>query len=190
MENPSSPDNLPGVARREGESARIPDTETTQANTVDPGRLVYPPRTAGRAMSLEIEERYHSGPLPSPEILRELEDIYPGAAKIIFAEFQSQGKHRRALEKELVGADIRLAANGQRIGGLIGMTGILGSIIVTGMGHGGWGSVIAGSTLIGLVSVFVIGKTKQARERRDSEELQAEIESGESVESLEEDEIH
>jgi uncharacterized membrane protein len=138
-------------------------------------------------MAVEIEERYHSGPLPSPASLRELEAIYPGAAKIIFSEFQSQGKHRRELEKQMVGAEIRLAAHGQWIGGMIGITGILGSIIVTGMGHGGWGSVIAGSTLIGLVSVFVIGKTQQSKERRDSERLQAKIEAGEAVESLEDE---
>jgi uncharacterized membrane protein len=187
MEKPSVPSNLPGVAPPPGEAAVHLETETTQSDTADPGRLVHPARMARRSMSVEYEERYHSGPLPSPDMLRDLEAIYPGAAKIIFSEFQAQGKHRRELEKEMVAGNIKLAANGQRIGGLIGITGILGSIVVTAMGHGGWGSLIAGSTLIGLVSVFVIGKTKQSRERAADQELQARIEAGEGVESIEAD---
>ena len=184
MANANHPD-LPEVRPRAG-NPTVVDTGTIQSDTADPGRLVHPTRVTRSTIALEFEERYHSGPLPAPDTLRELEQIFPGAAKIIFSEFQAQGKHRRELEKQIVGADIRLASTGQWIGGAIGMTGILGSIVVTAMGHGGWGSLIAGSTLIGLVSVFVIGKTKQSKERADPE-LKARLEDGEDLESIEGD---
>lgn len=40
------------------------------------------------------EERFHIGPLPPANLLQEYEEVYPGAAKIIFDQFKEQSSHR------------------------------------------------------------------------------------------------
>ena len=92
-----------------------------------------------------------SGPLPHPQALQAFEDIAPGTAQAIVAEFQAEAKHRRELEKsqnalvvqkthidQLIGLAFSLAAllvaayaayvGAQWIGGVVG-----GGVIVSGI---------------------------------------------------------
>lgn len=43
-----------------------------------------------------------SGPLPPPEVLREFDQIIPGAAERILSMAEQEGVHRRELEKRIV----------------------------------------------------------------------------------------
>lgn len=46
-----------------------------------------------------------SGPIPHPEIIERYEKILPGAAKIIFEEWDSQVKHRHNIERSVIKTD-------------------------------------------------------------------------------------
>jgi len=51
----------------------------------------------------------HSGPLPPAELLAAYEEVYPGAAQLMFEDFRERSAHNRDLEKKLVHADIARA---------------------------------------------------------------------------------
>lgn len=50
-------------------------------------------------MEYTFEE--YSGELPHPELLARFDEIVPGSAQMIFEEMQSNGSHRRAVEKRV-----------------------------------------------------------------------------------------
>lgn len=91
------------------------------------------------------------------------------------------------MERAVITANIKAMHRGQVIGGLIGGAGVVGSLIIAGLGYGWAGFGIAASSLIGLVSVFVSGRSAQEKERLEKEKLKGRIARGEPVEELEED---
>ena len=54
-----------------------------------------------------------SGPLPSPDILREYETIYPGAIQQLFNQHREQVDHRIQMEREVVQASSKALLRGQ-----------------------------------------------------------------------------
>ncbi len=79
----------------------------------------------------------YSGPIPPPEMMREFDSIVPGAADRILSMAERQEAHRHSLEK----AHVRSNLISQYIGQ------------VSGLG--------------GLALVFIIGRRRQERERRE-----------------------
>ena len=86
-----------------------------------------------------------SGPIPHPAIIEKYESIYPGAAKIIFENWDKQVDHRQKLEKSVVYFD-----NFKSLFGTI--AGFLIQIIAVG---GGIYTIIQGFIIAGLISIFV-----------------------------------
>lgn len=105
-----------------------------------------------------------SGPLPPPEILARYNAAFPEAAERIVKMAERQSEHRQNLEKLVVDSNSRAQARGQYLGFIIVMVAIVGgfALIWNGKDTIGISSVIA--SLIGLVTVFVIGRSKQKRE--------------------------
>lgn len=100
----------------------------------------------------------HSGPLPPPKQLSEYEEICPGAAERIIRMAESQIAHRQELEKLTLRANARNSLLGICCGFIIGMSCIVGGIIIAlhGLSMVGFGSLLAGLT--SLVAVFVYGR--------------------------------
>lgn len=59
------------------------------------------------------------GPLPPPAMLHEYEKLYPGAAKMIFEQFERNSEHIRMMQENKQKADICLAKRGQMFALLI-----------------------------------------------------------------------
>lgn len=53
-----------------------------------------------REVAVAIRNEVFSGPIPHPETLAAYERVYPGAAKIICDDFQTNSEHIRSLNKE------------------------------------------------------------------------------------------
>lgn len=47
-----------------------------------------------------LRETHFQGPMPPPDHVNKYEETLPGAARILFDEFQAQASHRRSLERE------------------------------------------------------------------------------------------
>jgi uncharacterized membrane protein len=131
------------------------------------------------------ETRVHIGPIPDPETIQRLAEIYPDAPRMIFEDFHAQSAHRRDLERMVVTTKNMLALRGQIIGGILGALGLIGSLIVAGVGHGWAGFGIAMGSLVSLVSVFVFGREQEKRERLEKENLREKIKRGAPIEKLE-----
>jgi uncharacterized membrane protein len=66
----------------------------------------------------ELSFTWH-GQVPHPEDIRRYEEIYPGAAEIIFTTFAEQSRHRMYLEKTALEGNLRQADRGLLVGGII-----------------------------------------------------------------------
>lgn len=104
----------------------------------------------------EIAE-YHSGPLPHQSTLKGYEDVVPGSAQMIFANFEEQGRHRRKMEQfNLKWGTVRSFA-GLACGFIVCIAFLLASYTLIQDGHGLAGTVLGTVDLVALVGVFVYG---------------------------------
>jgi uncharacterized membrane protein len=113
---------------------------------------------------VERAERF-GGPLPHPEVLRQYDEIVPGAANRILLMAEQQEQHRHSLEKTVVEGGDRRAWWGLWIGALV-FTLFLGvSAALVFAGHGLPGVALGAIDIGGVVSAFVIGQRNQSGER-------------------------
>lgn len=148
-----------------------------------PGLDVSP---SGLTVSHRTVERHYSGPTPDPQTLRELNEIYPDAARTIFQNYELQTKHRAELEKMAFASAIKIRARGQIIAGMLGGAGIIGSLITIGLG-GGWAAAsVANICVLSLASVFLLGRQEKKQESKAKDKIQKQIKRGEPIEEEEE----
>ena len=86
-------------------------------------------------------------------MLRQYDEVLPGAAKRILDMAEAQHNHRIAMEK----ADSKRANMGLWVGVSIAFTFLAASVYLITIGHTWAGVTIAGLDIVGLVSVFVYG---------------------------------
>lgn len=103
------------------------------------------------------------GPLPEPIVLEHLEKIVPGAGKLVIEAFAEQSRHRMTLEVKAQEAQIADTRRGQVFGLIIGMTAIISGSLTAILGSAWAGGFIGGGGVIGLVSVFVLGRYMKDR---------------------------
>jgi uncharacterized membrane protein len=118
-------------------------------------------RVLTAVQSMVISHSIHSGPLPAPETLREYNVIIPDGANRIMALTEQQSNHRMYLEKTVVLSNSRESTRGQLFGFIIALVGILCAAALIFSGKETAGSILFGTTLVGMVTVFVIGKKAQ-----------------------------
>lgn len=122
------------------------------------------------AMSATIKAEQFSGPLPPPAILAQYDKIVPGSAATIIARSEKQSDHRMSLEAYVIPQQQDQSARGQHYGLIVALTGILASLVMVLCGHDAAGGFVGGTTLVGMVGIFVTGKLVQARELKKKSE--------------------
>lgn len=103
----------------------------------------------------------HSGPLPSPEDLKNYDLVNPGTAQKIVAMAENQQNHRIRIEAQVITEQLVQSARGQHYALAVAMTMILASFIMVIKGHDTAGGWVGGTTLVGLVTVFITGRATQ-----------------------------
>lgn len=68
-----------------------------------------PGRQSGGIAAQQVSLKVQQGPLPSPEILKQYEEIHPGATDRIFKLTEKESEHRRQIEMQA------LKVNGQSL---------------------------------------------------------------------------
>lgn len=127
-----------------------------------------------RAEARELQERqarfvaaqlsYWSGPTPSPDVLREYNEIVPGSAERIIAMAERQAEHRQNLETMAVKGGTGRAYLGSVFGFIIGMTAVLGGLYLAVNGQELGGYAVMLGTVATLAGVFVYGRKSAQRE--------------------------
>lgn len=115
--------------------------------------------------AIAVREQW-SGPLPSPRDLAEFDRVIPGAAERILAQFEKQAAHRMSIEWRVVRSKTWQSNMGSVFGFGIGTLGLWVAKEVAMSGQGAASAIIAAVDLVGLVSVFVIGRRQEAGERK------------------------
>lgn len=114
--------------------------------------------------TVSIQQRTHSGPLPDAETLAQYNSIIPNGADRIMTMAEKQQDHRINIEKTVIKSQNNQSVLGQVFGLIIGIFGIICGTFLAYSGESQVGSIIAGGTVISLVTVFVIGKRKQKKD--------------------------
>ncbi len=112
-----------------------------------------------------------SGPLPHPQILKGYENVLAGSADRILKMAEKQSQHRQDLEKEIIPAQVKQSKRGQEFGLGIGVLGLLLGFALSILGHTVEAGILFTTTIIGLVSVFVIGKIYKSEGKDSSQTL-------------------
>ena len=92
--------------------------------------------------------------MPPAEFLKDIESVVPGSAKQMLEAFHQESEHRRSLEA----AESTFRLRGQVFGFLTSLAafGVAGYAVYH---QQPWiGSIVGGTTILGLVSIFVLGR--------------------------------
>lgn len=106
-----------------------------------------------------------SGPLPPPEVMGLYNELIPNAAERLLAAFEGQQHHRQGLENRIVDSGIKRSWYGLWCGLTVSLAGIGVAALAVVYQQQLAASVIGGGTLVGLVTVFITGRSQQEKER-------------------------
>jgi len=112
---------------------------------------------------------HYQGPLPRPEDIAVYNEHIPNGGERIMKMAEDQSKHRIGVEDTVISSQQKQSERGQIFGFIIGILGIVSGVFLACMGHDAVGGVIAGATVVSLVSVFVLGKASQRADLKRKE---------------------
>lgn len=108
-------------------------------------------------------EFHYSGPLPHPRDLEKYNEIIPDGANRIMVMAEKQQEHRFKLEEKAVSAQVKQSGIGQVFGLVVCLVGLGISALLGLYGHELASGILGGGGLVGLASVFVVGKNRQRK---------------------------
>ncbi len=108
--------------------------------------------------AIQQTTEHFSGPIPRPDILRHYNEIVPGAAERILKMAEEDARHQRDIEMAALDAAKTESARGQHYGFLIGLSALITTGIALYLGYDKVAMVLGGTTVVGLVTVFVTGR--------------------------------
>jgi uncharacterized membrane protein len=121
------------------------------------------PQKEKQLLLVQIATQF-KGPLPHPDILRQYGIIVPNGAERIFNGFEKQTDHRIQLEDFAIKNQIKQSGRGQIFGFITAILCLGLSTALALLGHEITASIIGGTTVLGLVTIFVVGKKEQQRD--------------------------
>lgn len=112
------------------------------------------------SQSLEVTSR--QGPIPSPDDLSEYEQVLPGLADRIVKMAESQILHQQQIERENFEFGSKRSFAGLRAGFLIAVLFLCAAVWLVLADHDTAGIILGSVDLVGLVTVFVLGRRDAA----------------------------
>ena len=104
------------------------------------------------------EARRYKGPLPPPEMLNDYNLIVSNGAERIVRMVEIQSQHRIDLERKIIPEQASQSRRGQTFGFILALISLGITTLLSMSGHEVVAGIIGGSTILGLVTVFAIGK--------------------------------
>lgn len=114
--------------------------------------------TAMQLMFAVEQSTSFRGPLPAPEDFKAYQEVLPDAPERILSMAEKQLGHRTDIEKTIVERNLSLSDRGQWMGFILAILFLIASMVLAFTGHELLGSIIMGSTLLGVLVVFVLNK--------------------------------
>lgn len=126
--------------------------------------------TAEKIVERKFSAVFHRGPMPSPDVMKKYEELYPGAVEFFFRQLQQQSEHRQALEKAVTEHNIKASDRGQWMAFVLffivaaaGFTGIF-------LGRSVAGTITALAGLAGPLALFFNRRKRSDATLRQKEE--------------------
>jgi len=114
----------------------------------------------------QIERQQLSGPVPSPDLLRQYEALRPGFADRLIRLAEQEAEHRRKMESEVLAlqsgdqkAYRRSELAGQIFGLFIGLAAIAGAVVMAVHGAQLAATFLGTGGVTGLVTAFILGRS-------------------------------
>lgn len=117
-------------------------------------------------MTLSIE-RHHSGPLPPAETLIQYDSVIPNGADRIMIMAEKQQDHRMNLENKAISSQLNQSLSGQIFGFILCIMALSASTYLGITGHHWPAGIIGSSTILGLATIFVLGKRSNSKSNHD-----------------------
>lgn len=111
-----------------------------------------------QSQTVVAQSQAWKGPLPPPAALQGYENIVPGAAARILTMAENNNDFLIEMDKEGLRSEYTERRLGQIFGFIIALVALLGSIWLGANGQESTASIIGGSTVLGLVGIFVTGR--------------------------------
>lgn len=105
----------------------------------------------------------YSGPIPHPDLLLGYEKVIPGSADRILIMAEKQSNHRIEIEKYVIENQQKQSRLGQIFAFILAIIGLSIGTILAILGRELVASIIFGTTILGLVAVFISGKQYQRK---------------------------
>lgn len=140
------------MARPQAQKQKPPKNTVSAANGA-----ITAPGGNGKQVA-QFQQSTFSGPIPPPSVLEGYERLIQGAAERILVMAESDAKHQQEIEFAALRAAEGEVKRGQLFGFIIGLTALGASMLALAMGSPAVAGVIGGTTVVGLVSVFIIGR--------------------------------
>jgi uncharacterized membrane protein len=102
--------------------------------------------------------KYHSGPIPPAEEMRELEAVMPGLADRIVIMAESEQSHRHGIENKIVEREIGLKEKGQFMALVALFALLLAVAYLAYLGATADAVKLGSATIIGVVGIFLTGR--------------------------------
>ncbi|MGI4887298.1 MAG: DUF2335 domain-containing protein [Janthinobacterium lividum] len=130
--------------------------------------LSLPPEKRQQATRVLIQiTRTHIGPIPSADALAQYGQVLESAPDRILRMAEKQSDHRMELEKSTIRRQLNQSGIGQILAFLVSVGCIGASSWLAVEGHDVVAGVIGGTTVVGLVSVFIYGKVAQQKDLKE-----------------------
>lgn len=113
---------------------------------------------------LKVHKATFSGPIPPPEILKGYNEVVQNGAERIISMAEKQSAHRMQLEDFAVKEELTQSRRGQVFGFTLGIVGMGLATTLAIYGHDTVAGIFGTTTIIGLVTVFVLGKKSQQKD--------------------------
>jgi uncharacterized membrane protein len=106
----------------------------------------------------KVESEYFSGPLPSPAIMKQYEEILPGSAERILKMAEKQSDHRMALESAIIPKQQKESSRGQLFAFVLSLALIGGGIWAIIKDCAWIAGVIFSVTIISVTTLLISGR--------------------------------
>lgn len=120
-----------------------------------PTRAAVHTHTESHSLSVTV-----SGPLPAPEVIQGYETVLPGAADRIIKMAESEQAHHHKMEEKNEKRRFTASIIGQTFGFVLGMTGIIGGVVLLVNDKSVTGFSVFITSLATLVGAFVYQRRK------------------------------
>ena len=110
----------------------------------------------------QVTTQQFSGPVPHPEILRGYNQVLPGAAERILTMAELDQKHQIEIESSAQHLAAKEIKRGQIFGLVVSISAFITSIASLILGFEKAAMVIGGTTVVGLVTVFVTSRSSKS----------------------------